>query len=168
MQTSGSSEERAIETKGRRVEITEARLMAAYLETQYSYVQFLTEHLADCSATFNGDLAMVLILAVLGQQRINSVREPGSGQTPGLDRMAMSALRISDVAGIPRETVRRKLLALQKKGWVAHDPRHGWYIAGTSMETPVRMALSGLEARSFQRLARLHVQLSDILSRPAS
>ena len=37
-----------------------------YAQVQYHYVQFLTEHLADCARTFSGDLTKVLVLAVLG------------------------------------------------------------------------------------------------------
>lgn len=142
-------------------------LAAAYLDTQYHYVQFLSEHLADCAATVGGDLETVLILAVLGQRRLENARRDAEDAMPDPARDAMSALRIADVSGIPRESVRRKLEALRTKGWVIRDPRFGWYVAGPSTATPARTALKGLEERSFLRLARLHVRLTEILSRPA-
>ena len=137
--------------------------MAAYLETQYHYVQFLTEHLADCAAVFDGDLDCVLVLAVLGQRRLDRERQDPGQINPDPSRVAMSAVRISEVAGIPRETVRRKLAICRTKGWVDQHPRFGWYICGTQGMTPARLSLGDLEARSFRRLARLHLRLAEIL-----
>jgi DNA-binding IclR family transcriptional regulator len=77
----------------------------------------------------------------------------------------MSALRIADVSGIPRETVRRKLVSLHDKGWVEKHPRHGWYLVGPTGQSPARDALRDLETRSYRRLARLHLRLSEILDR---
>jgi hypothetical protein len=148
-----------------RVEATAGALLSEYLATQYHYVQFLTEHLVDCAAAFGGDLDSVLIIAVLGQRRLEIDRDDPGGPQPDVARMAMSALRISDVSGIPRETVRRKLEGLRQKGWIDRHPRHGWYVAGTSLATPARQQLQDLESRSFRRLARLHLRLTEILAR---
>lgn len=149
------------------IEALEAAFLAAYLDTQYHYVQFLTEHLADCAAAFGGDLDAVLIIAVLGQRRLEAARQDPGQASPDPARIAMNAARISDVSTIPRETVRRKLESMRRKGWVEKHPRAGWYIAGRTSETPARDALSDLEARSFRRLARLHKRLSEILDREA-
>jgi hypothetical protein len=150
----------------KRIEATADAFASSYLETQYHYVQFLTEHLADCAAAFEGDLDSVLIMAVLGQRRLTVAREdPGSHQADP-SRVAMSVLRIADVTGIPRETVRRKLEGLRRKGWIERHPRFGWYIAGTHGESPAREDFRDLETRSYRRLARLHLRLTEILGRP--
>lgn len=149
-----------------RIEAIEAAFLEAYIDTQYHYVQFLTEHLSDCAAAFGGDLDFVLVMAILGQRRIEAAREHPETPEPDVSRIGMSALRIADVSGIPRETVRRKLEALRTKGWIDQDPRHGWYIVGRSFATPARMALGDLESRSFRRLARLYLRLSEVLDRP--
>lgn len=146
-----------------RVEGVESAFLAAYLETQYHYVQFLTEHLADCAAEFGGDLEAVLLMAILGQRRLANAHEERPGDPIDPSRMGMSSLRIADVSGIPRETVRRKLAALQRKGWIERHPRYGWYVAGTAEATPARLSLAGLEARSIRRLARLYLQLAEIV-----
>jgi hypothetical protein len=151
----------------RRIEATADALLANYLDAQYHYVQFLTEHLADCASAFDGDLAAVLVMAILGQRRLEVAREMPDAANVDVSRTAMSAMRIADVAGIPRETVRRKLETLRSKGWVDQHPRHGWYIVSRSDKPLVRAALSDLEARSFRRLARLFVRLADILDRSA-
>jgi hypothetical protein len=151
----------------KRIEATADALVANYIDAQYHYVQFLTEHLADCAAAFEGDLATVLVLAVLGQRRLEVLRESPGAPAAEVSRTAMSAMRIADVAGIPRETVRRKLEVLRRMGWIDQDPRHGWYIVSRSDKPLVRAALSDLEARSFRRLARLFVRLAEILDRSA-
>jgi hypothetical protein len=151
----------------KRIEATADALLADYLDTQYHYVQFLTEHLADCASAFDGDLAAVLVLAVLGQRRLEGARDAPGALHLDVARVAMNASRIADVSGIPRETVRRRLQTLRRKGWVDQDPRHGWYVLGPSLASPARASLSDLEARSFRRLARLYLRLSEILERPA-
>lgn len=148
-----------------RLDCVERALMAAYLETQYHYVQFLTEHLADCAAAFGGDLESVLLMAILGQRRLAIAREEPPGEPADPSRMGMSLLRIADVSGIPRETVRRKLTGLQRRGWIDRHPQHGWYVIGPTEATPARVSLSGLEARSFRRLARLYLQLAEVVER---
>jgi hypothetical protein len=134
-----------------------------YLETQYHYVQFLTEHLADCAAAFGGDLDCMLVLAVLGQRRLDYARQEADPPDPDPSRIAMSAVRIAEVSGIPRETVRRKLAICRKWGWVSQHPRHGWHISGTGPSAPARQSMAELEGRTFRRLARLYLRLSEIL-----
>ena len=150
----------------KRIEATADALASSYLDTQYHYVQFLSEHLADCAAAFEGDLDSVLIMAVLGQRRLTIAREKPDLNQPDPARVAMSVLRIADVTGIPRETVRRKLEGLRRKGWIERHPRFGWYVSGTNSGSSARDDLRDLEVRSYRRLARLHVRLSEILGRP--
>ena len=150
----------------KRIEATADAFASSYLETQYHYVQFLTEHLADCAAAFGGDLDSVLIMAVLGQRRLTIAREKPDLNQPDPARVAMSVLRIADVTGIPRETVRRKLEGLRRKSWIERHPRFGWYVAGSNRGSSARDDLRDLEVRSYRRLARLHLRLSEILGRP--
>ena len=132
-----------------------------YAQVQYHYVQFLTEHLADCARTFSGDLTKVLVLAVLGQRhieaQISAQKDKAAGQPS-----AMSALRIADVTGLPRETVRRKLEALSGLGWVEQGPDRRWQIASVAGATSLRSDLKDLDARGLQRLARLYTALSPL------
>ncbi len=132
-----------------------------YARVQYHYVQFLTEHMADCARTFSGDLTKVLVLAVLGQRyietQISAQRDTPSGQSG-----AMSASRIADVTGLPRETVRRKLDALSDLGWVEQGPDRRWQIAAVEGASTLRRDLKDLDSRGLQRLARLYAALSPL------
>lgn len=132
-----------------------------YAQVQYHYVQFLTEHLADCARTFSGDLTKVLVLAVLGQRHIEaqilSQKDPGADQPS-----AMSASRIADVTGLPRETVRRKLDALSDQGWAEQGTDRRWRIAAVNGTSTLRHDLRDLDERGLQRLARLYASLSPL------
>ncbi len=126
-----------------------------YLPIQYAYVQFLAEHLVDCRKSFGGDLDDMMLLAVLGQRMISVKMEAGATAVDEEDRFWMSALRLSDVTFVPRETVRRKLIRLQAKGWVLADPVKGWRIAGTPGSIRARLDLTELDLRGRDRLLRL-------------
>ena len=83
-----------------------------YLHFQYEFVEFFTEHLADLSKTFRGDLQLVLVLAVVGQLHLRGLMNDQRTAA------GISASRLADVTGVPRETVRRKLESLEKLGLV--------------------------------------------------
>lgn len=133
-----------------------------YAELQYVFVQFLSEHLTDCRSTFDGDLDSVLVLAVLGQSHLRAVLAATDhvGDNP-----AMTASRLADVTGIPRETVRRKLRLFQESGWIQKGADGAWSLCGTLTETPARRDLSGLNNRGIGRLMSLNSDVTRILRR---
>jgi DNA-binding transcriptional ArsR family regulator len=134
-----------------------------YCEFQYVFVQFVTEHLVDCRKQLDGNLDDVLILAILGQSRIRAFLTASSGSpaAPG----ALGASRLADVSGIPRETVRRRLSALGRRGWITRLDDGSWSIAGTAGESPVRRDLAELDRRGMARMLRFHADLSRLLAR---
>lgn len=144
-----------------------AEILAAlednYRAVQYHYVQFLAEHLTDCRRSLGGDLDEMMILAVLGQRLIGARLARDGGDDSAQDRVWMSALRIADVTGVPRESVRRKLQRLKERGWVSQDPTDGWRLAGTLDALTVRSDLTELDRRAIGRLARLIKALLPVL-----
>lgn len=134
-----------------------------YPEVQYHYVQFLAEHLTDCRKTLGGDFDDLMLLAVLGQRFLQARRDYHAGDTGAEARVWMSALRISDVTSVPRESVRRKLARLAARGWVTHDPAHGWRISGTFEKATAKVDLGDLDQRGIERLARLVTALLPLL-----
>jgi hypothetical protein len=134
-----------------------------YPEVQYHYVQFLAEHLTDCRKTLGGDFDDLMLLAVLGQRFLQARRDYHAGDTGAEARVWMSALRISDVTSVPRESVRRKLARLAARGWVTHDPAHGWRIAGTFDESRAKVDLADLDRRGIERLAKLVTALLPLM-----
>ena len=144
-----------------------ASLVADYPRAQYHCAEFLVGYLADCSLTFQGDLQQVLILALIGQMHLRSCtdEEPDGiiWRTSATVDTSISASRLSDVTGIPRQTVRRKLLALQKRGWIEQNDAGRWHIVVDALGVPeARRDLVDLNDRSLARFARLYAALRRI------
>ncbi len=56
-----------------KVEQIEAQFRTQYPTYQYHFVEFFTEHLADCSRAFGGDLQLMLVLALMGQMHLQAI-----------------------------------------------------------------------------------------------
>lgn len=142
-----------------------AAFVADYPRAQYHCVEFLASHLADCSRTFEGDLQQMLILALIGQMHLRACLDEDGGvwqTSPTLDT-SISASRLSDVTGIPRQTVRRKLQALESRGWIVQNAEGRWQIVVDDQGIPAsRQALADLDNQSTERFARLHAALKRI------
>lgn len=140
-----------------------AAFAANYRTVQYHYVQFLSEHLVDCSRTFEGDFDQVVILAVMGQRALDAVRQVAEDVEAVSGAFWMSAMRIADVTGLPRETVRRKLKSLEARGWVKQETSKGWALVTSEGAAPIRQALGGLDKRGLARLSKLIVSILLVL-----
>lgn len=154
--------------KDRKVEVG-AALRRNYRGYQYRFVEFFVEHLADVSQVFRGDLQQVMVLAIIGQVRLSAL---GAATAAGDDaaripheKLSISASRLADVTGIPRETVRRKLALLERRGWIVRSPPAGWRLAVDGDDVPARTALSDLDERAIERVARLFTDLETIVGR---
>lgn len=100
------------------------------------HVTNLVRLLVAAREAFDGDMDMFLVLAVVGDRSF-SVRRADPDQTYDAWQMEGHPLvapedinirSIADFSGIPRETVRRKLVGLGEKGWVARN-KHGMLVA---------------------------------------
>ena len=80
---------------------------------------FLLEHLVSVRQRL-GDLDTALLLTVIGLSALQGAR---AGQVPDAP---VNAHSLALVTGIPRETVRRKLAALGRRGWIEPSPDGGW------------------------------------------
>lgn len=133
-----------------------------YPAIQYSFVEMITEHLADCSRVFDGDLQQVLLLGLIGQVFLDHHRRK-EGQTQ--DVRGLSASRLSDVSGIPRQTVRRKLAILAERGWIEETSPGSWRLKMAGHGSVARTDLAGLDRRNIQRMARFVSGLLPIMNK---
>ncbi|PHP65368.1 hypothetical protein CSC94_19800 [Zhengella mangrovi] len=93
------------------------------------HLRAFTQLLIQLHDKFDGDLELLLILAVIGDRTRPEEWNPelltydqltrGDGQEHF--QVPINMQSIADFSGIPRETVRRKVSTLQKKGWVGRD-----------------------------------------------
>ena len=92
-----------------------------------THVASLTRFLITCRRSFGGDLDLFLVLAVIGDRTFSqrhadpgldygTFKSRGAPETPPLD---INLRSIAAFSGIPRETVRRKLAELERRGWIA-------------------------------------------------
>ena len=80
---------------------------------------------------FDGDLDMMVVLAVIGDRTRpeNWARELVDYGSLTLDdagdrrQFPLNVQSISDYTAIPRETVRRKVVALEARGWILRDEK---------------------------------------------
>jgi hypothetical protein len=116
--------------------ITNARTL---IETRFGqiwpvHVEGFTQLLILLRQQFDGDLDMLLVMAVIGEATLPKHLLPvnfsygellyGKGQQ--VDKKDINTQSIADYTGIPRETVRRKLERLADKGWIERNSNGGW------------------------------------------
>ncbi len=84
----------------------------------------LSETLVRIRSRFNGDLDQYLLYLVFILSEIS-----GSGNGGGAARRrGLNALSLSEITQIPRETARRKLLALADEGYLKRDAEGLYYL----------------------------------------
>jgi len=142
---------------------------ANYIDYQYIFVEFLIDHLVDVGRVFRGDYQAVLILAVLGQSRLNAIRIMRQTLPDSLCSEALAdktnASRISDITGIPRQTVRRKLDTLTERGWAERDSKGAYRLATAGDLSTARRDLSETDQKAMYRIARLVADLNALVER---
>jgi hypothetical protein len=119
-----------------------------YRLVQYHFVELFVGHLLDASKGFGGDLTELVVMATVGQAHIR-------GDELGREHGPINATRISDVTGIPRQTVRRKLESLQKRGWVQQIDGGGWQVVIEESEAVARRDLAELDRSGIKRALKM-------------
>jgi predicted transcriptional regulator len=144
-----------------------AAFEARYLDYQYIFVEFLLDHLIDVGRAFKGDFQAMLVLAVIGQTRLHAMRtaaENGYGlQFVAPENESSNASRISDLTGIPRQTVRRKLASLAQLGWIQRNADGSYRLVSSGGETLARRDLSETDRRAINRVAQLFTDLERLI-----
>jgi hypothetical protein len=146
----------------------EERFQRAYAERFAEYhlawSVFFVGHLADLRAYF-GDLEDALLLAAFGlgplADKLRASRRSGDVEALAYSGQPASegwtnARRLAEVTGIPRETVRRKLDAFRRRGWVEQAENRSWRLAVAADGTaPLAADMQAANAEFVTRLSRL-------------
>jgi hypothetical protein len=104
----------------------EDEVKAAFGKVWPVHVASLTRFLIECRQVFDGDLDMFLVLAVIGDRTFSQRHaDPEmnyeafqSPERPLTQTLDINLRSIAEYSGIPRETVRRKILELEERGWI--------------------------------------------------
>ena len=101
-----------------------------HLEATFVLGRFMTEHLVRVYQAFDKDITAALVLYTIDQYNLQrNYADIGEKSADGFHQLATqeehlahgracTAMSISKSTGIPRETVRRKIRALIKRGWL--------------------------------------------------
>jgi predicted transcriptional regulator len=89
---------------------------------------------------FDDDIDLMIVLAAIGERTRPESWQPEPITYRQITRrkgeeylqMPINMQSVSDFTGIPRETVRRKIQFLEKKGWVKRDADGRLTISGTA------------------------------------
>jgi hypothetical protein len=111
--------------------IAETRGQVAFLLSE-----FTVPHLLSTYKAFRGDVAMAIVLGEIGQHNVRRFYlDPRLKAGPAAEKTlaarlsqhakvgGCNALSISRSTGLARETVRRKVVKLQRRGWIIRDER---------------------------------------------
>lgn len=104
----------------------EDEVKAAFGKVWPVHVASLTRLLIECRQAFDGDLDMFLVLAVIGDRTFSQRHADAemdyeafqSPERPLTQTLDINLRSIAEYSGIPRETVRRKILELDKRAWI--------------------------------------------------
>jgi DNA-binding transcriptional regulator YhcF (GntR family) len=121
------------------------------LPFQLHLAEFMGAHLSDCCTIFDGDLQEMLVFTIVAQRYLRErLAQPGADA----QRRPVSAARIAAQTGVPRETVRRKLLSLEARGWVEKAGRSGWRVAVADGRTRAAIGLDDFLHREVRRTVK--------------
>jgi CRP-like cAMP-binding protein len=118
-----------------------AKAPSTHLETPA--VEFFADALADLGRVFSGDMRAATIFVLLA--RAAMVGGPANGMTQS---------EIAAASGIPRETVRRKLAAMERLGWIGRREMI-WYIDADLDDAEGARRFAALRGRFLQRATDL-------------
>lgn len=135
---------------------------ASFVEAQYAWTSMLLDHLA-LSRQRVGDLDSTLILGVIGLSTLSAFRRDPKAANPGQAGGRINAQSLAEITGIPRETVRRKLLALAGRGLVAQQPGGAWgLVMDANGDSRARAELEEVTQSAIASLGRLFARLTAI------
>jgi DNA-binding transcriptional ArsR family regulator len=121
--------------------MTEVATSSRQLEITYLIGAFMSEHLVRTYQLFEGDLLAAVVLANVAHHNLQRYYEEVARPSPeGFDALVeakrhLESLRhcntnsLSEATGIPRETVRRKVRALEAKGLLTVGKRRELTVA---------------------------------------
>jgi hypothetical protein len=128
-----------------------------YVTFQHEFIEFLVAQLIDFRKVFNGDLDETLVFIFVARYYLREERGKGQDHQDqeGYWAAPPTLARIAEFTGIPRETVRRKLLALQSRGLIEKVDHDKWRPTTRDDIPVIRQEYEEFWAREMRRLVKL-------------
>jgi hypothetical protein len=132
-----------------------------YVTFQHEFIEFLVAQLIDFRKVFNGDLDELLIFIFISRNHLREERGRLQEQDQENFWPAPPTLsRIAELTGIPRETVRRKLRAMQSRGLLEKVDQDKWQVTLRGDQPTIRVDYEQFWQREMRRLVKLVRALS--------
>lgn len=118
---------------------TQRLLDAHFVSAQFAWVEGHLSLLCILRSTLGNDLDKVIILALIGQRLLEIAGENAQSAVE-LERSVIEKTRLTNIesiataTGIPRESVRRKVIELAKAGWIKRHTSGGLTILPEAAE----------------------------------
>lgn len=141
-----------------------ALYLSSFVDFHLPWTIFFVSHLSRVRRHFD-DLEDALLLSAFGLNPLietaRSLRQVGNTKGVSYDDVKpmlapTNAVRLSDLTGIPRETVRRKLIRFRQKGWIEQDAQGAWVLkTGPEGGASIAMHFKELNSGLLRDLAKL-------------
>ncbi|RTL81939.1 MAG: hypothetical protein EKK29_16885 [Hyphomicrobiales bacterium] len=126
-----------------------------YVLFQHEFIEFLVAQLVDFRKMFHGDLDELLVFIFVARYYLREERGRGEDDLDGQWTAPPTLSRIAEFTGIPRETVRRKLIALQGRGLLEKVGSDKWQPAVRHDVPVIRQEYEQFCQREIRRLVKL-------------
>jgi len=149
-----------------------------FAEFHLAWTIFFLQHMSMLRRHFD-DLEDALLLAAFGLAPLAEAVKLHRGSQQAMDiaygkirlpvRAATNAVRLAELTGIPRQTVRRKLQSFVRKGWVEQHTDRSWHLAThPDKSTALANDMAALNMAFLHQLARLLTQFDHLLDEGAA
>ncbi len=133
-----------------------------YAHFKHEFLELLFSILMDERPIFGDDLDALLVYTAISRHHLRderlglAIEDPDFGERRGLTTAA-----IARSTGIPRETVRRKLLLLETKGLLERGPNDEWRVALKDGQPVIRTQYAHEWEREMKRIVKFVKALKD-------
>ena len=149
-----------------------ANFDSAFGLVAFALNRYIVDHLLRFARQFGPDYQMLVVWGVVAHQcvihhvpagsRPSTVLAPdGLLKTPDAELRPVRQRDLSQITGIPKETVRRKLLKLEREGWLRRQGP-GWVLNRDSIDPELRE----FSRESAKRLLAVSDHIRQLLKNP--
>lgn len=139
------------------LKIDPAEFEQHYFRAAYLFSRFTVPYMRSIYREFGGDMLLNIVLGEIGTRNVSYFFEADKDSLDSEEILTdvsehqrlmrpCNALSISDATGIPRETVRRKIDMLIKKGWVYKNEKGHIYLTPEVAQHFERFLFSSIES----------------------
>ncbi len=146
------------------VQIPETVVSDKYAHFKHEFLEFLFAVLVDERPVFGNDLDSLLVYTAISRHYLRDERAGLSLDDADFGRrVTLNATKIAETTKIPRETVRRKLRQLERRGFLEKGPREEWRVVVRNGQPVIRSEYSHVWQQEMARIVKFVKALKDFV-----